>query len=132
MAESYTLANLIPKSRLSVAKISVTNIASAATRQESDVKVPKCLKDERKIAENNVNSGAAPPPVPPRRKVIKASMGNRGQVHLVFLDAKRVPVTLILMIFARQSIPNRTLFPCGGTKLVAQWLSLHPWFCPLS
>ncbi|HBV62333.1 MAG TPA: hypothetical protein DEF45_04860 [Rhodopirellula sp.] len=73
-----------------------------------------------------VSSGAAPPPVPPRRKVIKASMGNRDQDCHGEGCAKRVPVKLILMMFACQDMFNRTLFSSGGTKLVMQWLSLHP------
>ena len=45
-----------------------------------------------------VDSGAAPPPVPPRRKVTKASVGNRDQSHHRVDSAKGVPVRLILLM----------------------------------
>lgn len=57
-----------------------------------------------------VSSGAAPPPVPPRRKVIKASMGNRGRIYRGDCGAKQVPVTLILIMFAGKAGPIELYF----------------------
>lgn len=78
------------------------------------------------------DSGAAPPPVPPRRTVTRTSVGNRDRSYRELLYANRVPVNVILLMIPLGKGLKATQIASGATKPLLHWLSLRGQSCPFA